>query len=134
MEDDTIVLFIVLRKSLHLDDKQIAYCVANAMQHFMYRYFKLQVGAVITHSSSLMNDNHLLSTTKWLSSQAKKNIIDVDDDIWEKLKQQYPIGKDCFCLREPELTNMDAETTLILWPSQYSDVPDYLKASRQDEG
>lgn len=123
MPDEPIVLYIVLRQSLQLNADATSHCIANAIQHILLKYFTLQVLTVKTHHP-LMEDR-VATTTKWLSSHSKKVIINADDDLWFKVKQE--LGKDLFCLTDLEADYSDVETTLILWPLQDSLVPAYLK-------
>jgi len=122
--DETIILYIILRESLHLDNEKIAHCVANAMQHIMLKYFMMQILAVKVRSSFADNDA-VQTTTKWLASQSKKIIISVDDEDWNTLKQEFSLGKDIFCLKDLE----GVESTLIFWPSKCSRVPQLLKGA-----
>lgn len=127
--DDTIILYIILRESLHLDHEKTAHCAANAVQHIMLKYFTMQLLAVKTHLNTLANDDHVKTTTQWLSSQSKKSIISVSDSTWDKLKQEFSLGRDLFCLKDVESAETDIETTLVFWPVRNSRVPEYLKPS-----
>ncbi len=124
MHADTPILYIVLRKSLQLNDTKVALCVADAMQRMMLRYFTLQVIAVKAHLNSLDHSHHIRLTTKWLSSQSEKSIISVSDDIWERLKDDFEVGNSCYCLKS--LDPKHIETTLVLWPIRFGDTPSYL--------
>jgi hypothetical protein len=123
--DDTIILYIILRESLHLDNDQTAYCAADAVQHILLKYFLMQLLAQKTHLDELVNNTHVKTTTKWLASKSKKTIITVDDDVWSKLKHEFSVGKDLFCLKDK--AQEDIETTLVFWPAQDSRIPLYLK-------
>ena len=120
--DDTIILYIILRESLHLDHDQTAYCAADAVQHILLKYFLMQLLAQKTHLDALINNTHVKTTTQWLASKSKKTIISVDDDVWNKLKQDF--SKDLFCLKDK--AQEDIETTLVFWPVQDGNIP-YLK-------
>lgn len=125
--DNTITLYIVLRKSLRLDNEQVAYCAANAVQHILLKYFMMQLLAVKTHLDTLSNDDRVKTTTKWLASQSKKTIVSVNDDTWEKLKHEFSSGKDIFCLKNIEAAdNANAETTLVFWPADCERVSQFL--------
>lgn len=123
--DDEITLYIILRKSLHLNNSQEAYCVADAVQHILMKYFMLQILSIKTNLP--LENNHLTITTKWLSSHTKKNIISVNEDIWEKLKNEFNTGKDLFYLKNDSLPDPNAEAALVMWPLPSSSVPNYLK-------
>lgn len=125
MDDSEFILYIILRGSLHLDTHQTNYCIANAVQHIMLKYFTLQVLSVKAHINS---NNHLSDTSKWLATCSKKRIISVNDDVWDKLKAEFNVGKDVFCLKNEVVSvGKEIETTLIMWPSQYNNIPNYLK-------
>lgn len=124
--DDTIILYIILRESLHLDNDKTAHYAANAVQHILLKYFMMQLLAVKTHLDTLTNDDHVKTTTKWLASQSKKTIVSVDDDTWNKLKVDFSLGKDIFCLKDIESKDMDVETTLVFWPAKNNRVVRYL--------
>jgi hypothetical protein len=126
--DDTIILYIILRESLHLDNDKTAYCAADAVQHILLKYFMMQLLAQKTHLDVLMNDVHIKTTTKWLASQSKKIIVSVDDEIWGKLKHEFSLGRDIFCLKDKLEDDTDIETTLVFWPVQDSHIPVYLKS------
>jgi len=121
--DDTIILYIILRESLHLDHDQTACCAADAVQHILLKYFLMQLLAQKTHLDSLVNNSHVKTTTRWLASKSKKTIISVDDEVWVKLKQEF--SKDLFCLKDK--TQEDIETTLVFWPAQEGNIPLFLK-------
>lgn len=122
--DDTIILYIILRESLHLDNDKTAYCAANAVQHILLKYFMMQLLAQKTHLDTLINNVNIKTTTKWLASQSKKTIVSVDDDTWHKVKHEFSVGKDLFCLKDDA---QNEETTLVFWPIQNSCIPVYLK-------
>lgn len=122
---DPIVLHIILRQSLQFNNSKTTYCVANAVQHILLKYFTLQVLSVKTHNSSLIKEDYLKDTTKWLSSQSKKTVLSVDENVWCKIKHDFLLGKDIFSLKE--MDNSDVETTLIMWPIKQSTLPSYLK-------
>lgn len=123
--DDPLVLYIILRQSLSLDNNKTAYYAANAVQFILMKYFTLQVLAVKTNLNSLVNDTHVKMTTNWLASRSLKSIITVNDDIWENIKQKFNIGTDLFCLKDPNLSEI--ETTLVFWPIKYSNISSFFK-------
>lgn len=127
MVDDPIVLYIVLRQSLKLDEDQISHCSANAVQHIMLKYFTWQLVGAKAHQPSLFNDEHVKSTTKWLGSRSKKAIVSVNEEVWFQLKADFKLGHDLFCLKDIESDSVDTETTLVFWPLPYSQIPLCLK-------
>lgn len=126
--EDTIILYIILRQSLQLNEVETAVYIANAMQHILFKYFTLQLLAVKTSAPSLVNDKHLQITTKWLSSKSKKHIVSADEEIWLKLKNDFNAGKDFFAIKSEEVAQADVETALVFWPEKYSLIPDYIKS------
>ncbi len=126
-DNDPILLYIIFRESLHLDNKQIAYYAADAVQHILLKYFMMQLLAQKTHLDVLRNDAHITMTTKWLASHSKKAIISVDDDIWFRLKNDFSMGRDIYALKDKAIDDLDIETTLVFWPAPDSQVPTYIK-------
>jgi hypothetical protein len=127
--DETIILYIILRESLHLDNDKTAHCAANAVQHIMLKYFMMQLLAVKTNLDTLANNDNVKITTQWLSSESKKTIISVNDNIFDKLKDEFSVGKDIFCLKDIECKDTDIETTLVFWPTKNSRVLEVLTTS-----
>jgi hypothetical protein len=128
-DNDPLVLYIVFRQSLQLDNNKTAYYAANAVEYLLMRYFTLQVVAVKSNLASLIHDGNLKATTTWLSSNSRKAIVCADDDVWNKLKSEFAVGKDLFCLKSPD--EAETETTLVLWPSKHSCIPSYLTELEQ---
>lgn len=122
--NEEITLYIVLRKSLQLDHDQEVYCVAEAVQCILMKYFIRQI---LTIKARLPTDNSLSLTTQWLSSQTKKTVKSVDDDVWEQIKADFNMGKDFHCLKTPEASSESPEVALVMWPLPNSAVPSYLK-------
>lgn len=124
MNGETLILCIVLRQSLHADEDARAHYAANAVQHLLLKYFTLQVLAVKTHQA--IQTTHVADTTSWLASHSKKSIISVSDELWDRLRNEC--AKDSFCLKDLEDEKSEVETTLVLWPTKMSCLPEYLKA------
>lgn len=127
MSNDSIILYIVLRQSLHLNLNETSQCVANATQHLLLKYFTWQVLGVKTKLDSLLNDEHVKMTTQWLSTQSKKAIVSADEDTWNQIKKEFCAGKDMFVVKNVDCVKSEMETTLILWPMKNSQIPEYLK-------
>lgn len=124
MNEQDFILYIILRGSLQIDNDHIIYYVADAIQHIMLKYFTLQVLSV---KANCKFDENLSNTTKWLANNSKKHVAIVSDDIWNKIKNDFNTGKDIFSLKNDILLEKNVETTLVLWPTQCSNIPNYLK-------
>lgn len=118
--DDPIVVCIIFRQSLNLDNIEIACYTADAIQHILLKYFTLQVLAVKTSSPIIKNDSHLENTSKWLSSHSKKNIHTVNEEVWNKIITEFYNNKSCFFLK-----NSNTETGLVFYPRHCSIIPQF---------
>lgn len=131
--DDQIVLYIILRQSLQLDKYQTANFTANAVQQLLLRYFTLQVLAVKTKDNlSATNLDRLQVTNLWLSSQSKKRIVNADEDVWNKIKSDFAVGREVLCLKET-VVEPETETAFVFWPSKFSCLPDFITALHETE-
>lgn len=125
--DDAVILYILIKQSLGLGNEQVAYCAADAVEHILVKYFMLQVLAVKHKPFKVKGniDNHLCLTTNWLGSNSKKTILVINDETWNSVKNNFQAGIDVFCLKNHEIN--DSESTMVLWPEKYANIPDCLK-------
>lgn len=124
MTDDSIILFLVVRKSLNMGTAQTAQQCADAVQYILMKYFKMQVLSVKLHNEVAES---IKLTTQWLANHSNKCIFCANDEDWEKLKHQFTIGKDIFLVKDM-LNQIESETVLVGWPIRYNCLPDSIKS------
>ncbi len=103
-EENQLVLYSIVRKSLSMSPGKIAGQCQHAMQYLM--------GFIM---NSFNNENVLLRTNLWLKTKTHtKIILEASDNEWAKLKEEY----DPIIVIDAGKTEIAAgsETVIILYP------------------
>ena len=119
-QEDPLVLYLIVRKSLNMSVGKIAPQCAHASDMVMLKYFKLL--------SENPNDERVLIYKTWMEESFRKVVLKADDKEWEKLK----IEQHCFIVRDAGLTEVEAgsETFIGLWPMRKSQRSKLLRRLR----
>lgn len=117
-EENTLVLYSIVRKSLGMSAGKIAGQCQHAMQYLMEEYNKNNDDGLATHLFSRVN--------AWINTKTHtKVILEASDNEWAKLKEEY----DPIVVIDAGKTEIAAgsETVICLYPMFRSERNGLLK-------
>lgn len=127
VDNEPFILFVVIKRSLQLNNHDTICCVADAVQCILMKYFTLQLLSAKMQNKSISTAAYVQNTTKWLASHSEKKMFLADDDDWEKVKSETTVGRDLFSINETIVPDKKVEAALVFWPSKYSDLPQSVR-------
>lgn len=127
MSKDPLVLYIVVRQSLNMDNGEIAIQVGHIVEKFLLKYFKIQICSSkkeLMQFNILSNEDlkHAKETTEWIEHSSLKIVLSADDQSWSDIKKEY--GKELFIIKD----NFNSETALCFWPEHTSQISNMIKS------
>jgi len=125
-QQDPIVQYFVIRKSLDMSAGKIAAQSAHASAMFILRYEHLRhsLGFPAGGLRKIQCD----TATKWLQTSFRKRVKKANDNQFERIKEELHV----FVVRDAGLTEVDpgSETVLCTWPMRESEAPKLLTGLR----
>jgi PTH2 family peptidyl-tRNA hydrolase len=119
-QEDPLVLYIIVRKSLGMDVGKIAAQVGHGVGMLMGRFSELE-RKVESRSLAFTHPDYSKweTTTRWLQTSYRKVVLEANDKDWEKIKDLL----DVFLVKDAGLTEVEpgSETILIPWPMKKSE-------------
>ncbi len=125
-QEDPIVLYVIVRKSLNMGVGKIAAQVHHAAKIFLLGYFSIRKNYPSLSLPDMEIYEPLLNITeKWIDSSFRTVLLVADDKEWEKLKEQVRV----FIVRDAGLTEVapGSETVMSTWPMHKSQAPKIIK-------
>lgn len=151
-EEDPIVLYIVIRKSLNMGAGKITAQGCHASNAIMARYFKAQLLRVkcvkCGESFPKEEEAHIKLMSEWMYDEPTIIVKVANDSKWERLKKEH---RDYFVVKDAGRTEVppNSETAMSFWPmressaglirklpnlkkAKFDEVPEQSSASERD--
>jgi PTH2 family peptidyl-tRNA hydrolase len=126
---DPLVVYLIVRESLHMGCGKIAAQCGHGIQKLMLHYFTVQVIKVKCHDNiNLPTDQieFVERTSHWLKADSRKVVLSADDESFERIKEIYPHH---FLVKDNGLTEVEpgSETIICLHPLYKSTADKVIK-------
>jgi PTH2 family peptidyl-tRNA hydrolase len=125
-QEDPIILYVIVRKSLNMGVGKIAAQVHHAAKIFLLRHNAIRNDFSALPPAEMEIYEPLLNITeKWIDTSFRTVLLVANDKDWEKLKDQLRV----FIVRDAGLTEVEAgsETVMSTWPMKKSERPKLLR-------
>lgn len=124
-QEDPIIMYLVVRKSLEMSIGKTAAQCAHASQMLTINYF-----TGYSPEYSVEKDPWMVLFEEWLKSSFRKVVLQADDKDWAKLKEHLGVlGLEYCIVVDAGLTEIAAgsETVIGICPMRKSEVPKIIK-------
>lgn len=122
-QEDPIVMYIIVKKSLKMSAGKTAAQAAHGAQMIILRYHQL-----LNEKSNIDELAKCANMETWLKKSFRKIVLKASDIEFEKAKKELH----CVVVRDAGLTELDpkTETVICTWPIKKSSRPSFLKRLR----
>ena len=119
-QEDPIIMYLIVRKSLNMSIGKTAAQCAHASQKLTLNYFNLK---------KIDADNEILKTfDEWLKTAFRKVVLKANENQWTKIKECFPENHRVVIV-DAGLTEVksNSETVIGLMPMKKSKAPKLVK-------